>query len=544
MFHTAKATTVLKIPSDRQHQSAYIAGQYYFTDGPTENPQGFSRANIFAKFHTHITPNSMLGLSIAGFTSGWNASGQIPQRAVDRGLISRWGSVDNMEGGATGRYNASVNYHFMEGYEHDLQIQAYATKYDFKLYSDFTYWLNDTVNGDMIEQNDHRVIYGLNTRYSFFKSFGNIRSYTKVGGTYRSDHTELSLWHSPDRNRMNVLTDHSVVETNMAFWMEEDLVFSRLFKIEAGLRGDYFVFDVRDHLEKTVAADNGLPHVSGYDQAGILSPNLNLVLSPTRYLDIYQNGGTGFHSNDARDVIIAYKVNQMIRSGRSQRLTSGEIEQRLQEQHLDLEYSGITTLPRATGAEIGFKLGSGNHFLMSMAGWFLHLEEELVFVGDEGSTEISGPTRRIGIDSEIRLQFAKWIWADFDLNLSDGRYVNEPEGADYIPLAPRISSQGGINFIHTSGIEGAVRYRLVGDRPANEDNSVQAKGYFIGNIILAYRFLGFKIFTELDNVLNSTWNEAQFDTESRLFDEPSPVSELHFTPGNPRNIQVGISYEF
>ncbi len=513
MFNTAKATTVLKIPTGGTHQSAYIAGQYFHSDGPVESPQGFNRANIFGKFHTHLSPKSELGLSMGAFSSAWNASGQIPQRAIEDGQISRWGSIDPLEGGNTGRYNISVDYHFMEGYEHDFQIQAFVTNYDFRLYSNFTFWLNDSLNGDMIEQNDHRQIMGLNARYSYYKSLGKVKAYTGVGGSYRGDHIDLSLWNSPDRVRMTPRTDHSVVETNMAFWLEEELIFSRLFRMQLGLRGDYFVFDVTDNLDPAQVTDDGLPHGSGYEQATILSPNLNLVLSPARALDIYLNGGTGFHSNDARDVIYA-------------------------------QSSGLKTLPRASGAELGIRAGGGSRILLSFAAWYLHLEEELVFVGDEGTTEASGETRRIGIDAEIRLQLAKWMWADVDLNLSDGRYVDEPEGANYIALAPRLSSQGGINFQHPSGFEGAFRYRLIGDRPANEDNSVVARGYFIGNVILAYRIQGFRIFAQLENMLNTEWKEAQFDTESRLYNERVSVSEIHFTPGNPLNIQAGISLEF
>ncbi|MCK4746737.1 MAG: TonB-dependent receptor, partial [Bacteroidales bacterium] len=169
---------------------------------------------------------------------------------------------------------------------------------------------------------------------------------------------------------------------------------------------------------------------------------------------------------------------------------------------------------------------------------------ELVYVGDEGITEISGETRRLGFDAEVRIQLAHWIWIDLDLNLSNGCYLNEPDGANYIPLAPRFTSQGGLNFIHPSGIEGAIRYYCVGDRPANEDNSVIASGHFLNNVILGYRFHRFRIFAQVENILNVTWNEAQFDTESRLYNEALPVSELHFTPGNPRNFQTGISYEF
>jgi len=544
MFNTARATTVLKIPTSGKHQSAYIAGQYAYTDGPVESPQGFNRANIYGKFHTHVTPRSELGIGIGAFTSAWDASGQIPQRAVESGLITRWGSIDDLEGGITGRYNASVDYHFMEGYDHDFMIQAFMSKYDFKLYSNFTLYLDDPVNGDMIEQSDQRNIYGINTLYSFRKTLGDFQFYTKVGGTYRGDKIDLGLWKSPARSRLAVLTENRVNEVNMAFWLEEDLVFSPKFKVQLGLRGDYFTFDVLDHLDRPDFPDNGLPHATGYAQSAILSPKLNLVWSPVDPLDIYVNAGTGFHSNDARDVVLAQRINEIVHNGERQGLSAAEIDQQLSDRFFDPEHAGIKTLPRASGAELGSRIALGNRMLASVAAWYLHLEEELVYVGDAGSTEASGESRRMGIDLEMRFQLADWMWADLDLNLADGRYVGEPDDANYVPLAPRMTSQGGINILHPSGMEASVRYRYMADRPANEDNSVVAEGFFIGNIILGYRFSGFRIFAQLENILNVEWNEAQFDTESRLFNEASSVSELHYTPGNPFNVQVGVAFEF
>ncbi len=544
MFNTLKATTVLKIPTSGKHQSAYMAGQFYNTDGAVESPQDFQRANIYGKFHTHISPKSELGIALGAFTSAWNASGQIPERAVDQGLITRWGAIDDMEGGTTGRYNISVDYHFMQGYDYDFVIQAYFSNYDFKLYSNFTFWLNDSINGDMIEQNDHRTIYGINTIYSKNKTLGRVRSQTKFGGTYRSDNIELSLWKSPDRSRLVVESESNVRETNMAFWLEENLIFSPRFKMQFGLRGDYFTFDVLDKLDYPEFPGNGLPHASGYSQSFLLSPKLNMVWSPQRKIDIYINGGTGFHSNDARDVIIAARINEIFHAGESKGATTEEIDQELVSRNFDPEQQKIKTLPRAIGSEIGTRIAIGDNILLSIAGWYLQMEEELVFVGDEGTTEISGPTRRLGIDGEFRMQLAKWIWADIDINYANGRYINEEEGSNYIPLAPRFTSQGGINFQHKSGIEGAIRYRYVGSRPANEINSVTAYGHFLTNLVLGYRYRSIRIFAQLENILNTEWNEAQFDTESRLYDEISPVSELHFTPGNPINFQMGISYEF
>ncbi|MFC2098527.1 TonB-dependent receptor [Bacteroidota bacterium] len=542
MFNTLKATTVLKIPTPGTHQSAYMAGQYYFTDGALESPQNFNRMNLYGKFHTHLTPKSELGIGVGAFTSAWNASGQIPNRAIEGGQITRWGSIDELEGGTTGRFNISVDYNFMEGYDYDFMVQTYLSTYDFKLYSNFTFWLNDSINGDMIEQTDNRTLYGINTRFSMRKKIGNLRSHTKVGGSYRGDRIDLSLWHSPDRIRSSVQTNNNVQEVNMAFYIEEDFVFNRFLKVQFGLRSDYFTFNVTDHLDYPGFNGNDLPHASGYAQSSILSPKLNLVLSPIPKMDIYINAGRGFHSNDARDVVIAQKIRDIKQAMKG--ANQSELEQELSLRNLNPSHSDIKTLPRATGSELGTRFSLGKNLLVNLAGWYLHMEEELVYVGDEGITEISGETRRLGLDAEIRLQLASWIWADLDLNYTDGKYIHEPDGQNYIPLAPILTSQGGVTVIHPSGIEGALRYRYLGDRPANESNTVVAEDHFINNLMLAYRFNSFRIFGQIENIANINWNEAQFDTESRLFLETEPVSELHFTPGNPFNFQIGISYEF
>ena len=125
-----------------------------------------------------------------------------------------------------------------------------------------------------------------------------------------------------------------------------------------------------------------------------------------------------------------------------------------------------------------------------------------------------------------------------------GGKVDEPSDANEIPLAPRVTSTGGLTAAHPSGFGANLRYRYIGDRPANEDSSVTAEGYTLVNIGLSYAFGPFKYFVTVENLFDVDWNEAQFDTASRLVDEAEPVSEIHFTPGNPRNIQAGISYQF
>jgi outer membrane receptor protein involved in Fe transport len=128
--------------------------------------------------------------------------------------------------------------------------------------------------------------------------------------------------------------------------------------------------------------------------------------------------------------------------------------------------------------------------------------------------------------------------------VSTGYLRDEPSYANEIPLAPRLISTGGLTVRHPAGFDGGLRYRHIGDRPANEGNTVTALGYTVLDLAASYRLGNYQLNLVLENMTDTEWNEAQFDTESRLQNEPAPVSELHFTPGNPRNVRVGVSYSF
>lgn len=541
-FNTRKLTTVFEIPIRSEHQGAYFAGQFYDTDGPVLSEQNFQRFNLFGKFHTHLGEQSRIAFSAAAFSSAWNASGQIPQRAVARGLIDRFGAIDDLEGGTTSRQNLNLIFNSNSG-AGDFEVQTYASRYNFKLFSNFTFFLDDPANGDMIEQTDERNVIGLNSSYRVASMLGPVYSNTTVGGGFRADDVSVALWHSPDRQRRQSCVAADIFERNLFLWLQQEFVFSPKLRLQLGLRGDYFTFNVEDKLENADAGTD-LPHASGYAQDSILNPKANLAFSPSPELDLYANFGSGFHSNDARDVIIAARMRQLARTLERRGLSESEIAQELAGRNFVPEQQGIATLPRALGAELGVRTRFGQRLVLGLAGWWLRLDEELVFVGDEGTTEISGKTRRVGIDVEARLQLLPWLWADADINLSRGKAIDEPDDADEIPLAPRVTSTGGLSAIHPSGVEGSLRYRHIGDRPANEFDSVTARGYTVVDLNLNYHLGRVKLLAHLQNIFDTQWNEAQFDTESRLPAESEPVSEIHFTPGNPRNVQFGLAYEF
>ena len=543
-FNTQKVTGLFQVPGSGEYQSAYFGAQFYNTDGPVESEQNFQRSNLFGKFHTRLNETNELTFSVNSFSSAWDASGQIPQRAVDNGLITRFGTIDDLEGGQTGRQNLSLTYTVIDENNSQFFIQPYFSRYNFKLFSNFTFFLDDRENGDMIEQTDDRTLLGLNTEYQFEQSIRSMQSTTTFGGGFRSDDIAVSLWHSPNRRRLTQRVDSGIIERSLFLWVQEELVVNSKLRLQLGLRGDYFTFNVEDHLDTLSDASITLPHASGYAQQAMLNPKFNLVYSPLHSTDIFLNFGTGFHSNDARDVVIEQTLSDLERVLSRQGLNDAQINERLAQLNFDPAHSGIRTLPRAIGAEIGTRHQFWNRISIGIAGWWLELGEELVFVGDAGETEISGKSRRIGIDLEGRAQLLSWLWIDTDVNLSSGKFVDEPSDANEIPLAPRMTSTGGLTAAHPSGFGANLRYRHVGDRPANEDSSVTAEGHTLVNIGFSYALGPFKYFATVENLFDVDWNEAQFDTESRLVGETSPVSEIHFTPGSPRNMQAGISYQF
>lgn len=540
-FNTANLTALYQIPiSERGHQGAYFGGQFFNTDGPLDSPQGFQRSNLFGKFHTHLSDETKLSLSVSGFSSAWDASGQIPERAIERGIITRFGSIDDLEGGTTGRQNVNLTYTAQKGSD-AFRIQGYATRYNFKLFSNFTFFLDDPVNGDMIEQTDERRLVGLNSSYRFTRTGGWFITTTTLGGGFRADDADVALWKSPGRLREVGLANATLVERNLSLWAQQALVFSTKLRLQVGLRGDYFTFNVDDNLEGDSA---GLPRASGYAHQAIVSPKISLVYSPVSYIELFANAGTGFHSNDARAVVQGRRVHDLMRTYKRQRLTDDEINEALGAQHLDPVQASTGVLPRAVGSELGLQFRLADRFTMSAAAWLLDLENEFVYVGDGGFTELSGSSRRYGLDVETRLQIAPWLTADSDINLSRGLFKNAPLDANAIPLAPRLTSTGGLTLMHPRGFEGSIRYIHIGDRPANETGSVSAQGYTLFNLFAAYQAGAIKLSLVLENLFDVDWNEAQFDTMSQLSGESAPVSELHFTPGNPRTLRLGVAYTF
>lgn len=488
-YRTLLMLDLLKKNKDKQ--SAYIAGEINTTNGPTLNPQNFSRYNLFAKYRRTFNEKTQLMASLSAFKSKWDASGQVPERAVASGFIDRFGAIDPSEGGNTERYNANLQLTSHIGPNTTWETQLYASRYLFNLYSNFTFFLNDPINGDAIQQSESRNLYGLNTSITTKKMVADWTWNTHYGTGIRYDITKDSrLAQVVNRQFISNTKLGDINEAN-AFAFVQQQWSSQKWLIEAGIRADYLHFAYTDKLNSEQLTPQGKM---------IFSPKLNIQYHINRNLQLYIKAGKGFHSNDTR-VVVAQR--------------------------------GQEILPAAYGGDIGFTAKPSPKLLLNIAAWYLYSQQEFVYVGDDGNVEPSGRSRREGIDVVARYQITKKWFANGNLTVTRPKAIDEPKGQNYIPLAPILSSNGGIFYKATTGWNGGISYRYLKNRPANEDNTVVAKGYFVTDLTLNYTHKKYEVGIAIENLFNTTWNEAQFATTSQLRNETSPVTELNFTPGTP-----------
>jgi hypothetical protein len=507
-FATGHTLALVPLGGDAAHAGGYLALAGHYTNGPFDNPQHYRRYNIFGKWTAPVSSSAELVATASGYDASWNASGQIPQRAIAAGLVTRFGSIDRSEGGNTHRYEATVGLRSAGTGPASWEAQAYAIRYGLQLYSDFTFFLKDSVNGDGIEQDDQRSVVGLAATRSNVSTVFGLPGLMAAGAGTRADFIDLGLFHQRGRVRLQTrVSDHISQQTAYA-WVRQDVQLSARVRLQFGLRGDLFRFGVGDHL---VGQPADIPHVSGVRWHALVSPKANVAVQVSEQSTVFGNIGYGFHSNDARDVVAASPDSIVI--------------------------------PRALGAEVGVR-----HYwtggTLAAALWRTDLQSELVYNGDAGTTEPSGRTRRYGLDLEGRIRLTPWLWADADLNLAHGRFRDEAQKLNRIPLAPAVTSTGGLTVRDAGPVSGGVRYRHIGARAADQADSIIARGYTIVELFGTWQISRVRLIVTVDNLLDTAWNEAQFATTSRLQGEPAPVTELNFTPGAPRTIQVGLDYRF
>ena len=533
-FNTLRAVGIVA-PKVGSAWHPLLAAELTRTDGPFQNPERFRKYNLYAKLTYDIDAHSSIALAATAYDGSWNASGQLPSRAVKAGLVDFFGTLDPSEGGASARDNLSVTYRLRPDNFSELQALAYLAHYDFTLYSNFTFFSVDPVNGDEIEQWDSRSLAGARASYRWLKQWRGILFDSSVGGDARADSIGNGLAHDKARERLQKRADDQVDETSVAAWVKEEVQLLRWLRLSAGLRADHFTFRVDDHLEDLATQGT---RTSGVRGATRLSPKASLVLSPHRTTDLFLNFGYGFHSNDARGVV------------RGQ--------------------DPVTPLVRTVGYELGARSRLYDRRLELAASlWGIDIDSETVWVGDEGTTEAAGATRRLGVEVEGRAELLPWLFADADVTVSDARFRDNAGNGRAVALAPRLTVSGGLSALHPSGLRGGLRGLYIARRPATEDGFLQAEATTLIDLFAAWRWRSFELSLTIENLIDRRYKAAQFATVTRLPNEapttaPPPPNacpagtraatlpsgnfqgceDVSFSPGNPLSLRVMASYYF
>nr|WP_175556812.1 TonB-dependent receptor [Flavobacterium johnsoniae] len=217
-----------------------------------------------------------------------------------------------------------------------------------------------------------------------------------------------------------------------------------------------------------------------------------------------------FHSNDVRDVVLQ---------------------------------QGTNILPYSFGVDVGCILKPAKGLVLQPILWNSYLNHEFVWNGDSYGTSDAGATRRYGVDISTRYQILPFLYLDNDINWAVPRVVGAPRGDNYVELAPTLTSTGGLGFQFQNGFYANLRYRYMHDRPAVQDASIIAQGYFVNDLISGYQAKKWGINLQIQNLFNAKWNEAMFAQETRLKGESASVEELTFTPGTPFMVKIGLTYK-
>jgi len=485
-----------------------FAAEAYYTNGPYQNDNRYLRTNLFGKMTTNLTGRDELSLTGTFQKSQWNASGEIPLRAVNDGTLDRFGAIDPSEGGDTLRSTARLNYHYDTTSGGQFFANAYGQYYRLDLFTNFTFFLTDPLNGDGIQQSDRRVVYGGDLGYKQRGEVFGLPSIGTIGFQTRVDDIHAKLGTQTTRMPTGNTTDSDILEASYAPFVKAEVQPTSWMRLAGGLRWETFTFDVRNLC--TTCAEQP----AGRTSSGIVLPKMNLILGPWASTEFFANYGEGFHSNDARSAVAP----------------------------------GSSPLARAKSYEIGVRSkpwGPGGVELIATI-WRLDLQSELVFVGDEGTTEIRGPSRREGVEIGVRGQVSGPLYVNGSFTWTKAEFRN----GDAIPLAPEYTAYGAVILKWPEGLTSQLQATYLGVRPLIEDRSIASPSWLTFDVSERYRLPitlphgRMEAFLFVRNLFNTEWEQAIFAFESRLRTEAAGVTDIHFVPGNPRTFMGGVAWYF
>ena len=492
--------------------SLLMAGEAKAYNGPWKLKEDVRKFSGLIRYSLNRGASQFSVLGMA-YQNRWNSNDQIPNRAVDDGLISRFGQIDMTDGGSSERYSLSGSWrHVARNSVQDVQL--FAIYSGLSLYSDFTYFLDNPTRGDQFNQTEFRTIVGGSATHSQqVELFGTSHRF-KIGVQSRTDIVNgLALYRTHARIRDETVRDDRVGEAGSGVYVETESRWTPWFRTVLGVRGDLYLFNVTSDR-----AEN-----SGRRTASIASPKASFIFTPSASTELYVSGGFGFHSNDARGATI--KVDPV----------SGAPVGR------------VDPLVRSRGGEVGLRTTFLGGLRSTVSMWALNLDSELLFSGDAGTTAPSAESHRRGVTFANFYRPIPSLSFDTDVSFATAQLVGVPSGQTRVPGALENVIAGGVTWSPpANGMFGALRLRRFGSYALVEDNSVRARPATLVSGEAGYQLAaGTRIQISVLNLLNSRADDIQYFYTSRLRGEPAfGVDDVHSHPVEPRQLRLSVEHKF
>ncbi len=476
-------------------------------NGPWQVPDEMKKFNGLLRYSQGNADNgfSILGL---GYTNKWTSTDQVAQRAIDSGEIGRFGTLDPTDGGKSSRVSLSGRWVHTEG-NAQTRAEAFVIRQTMTLFNNFTYFLDDPVNGDQFSQFDRRTIVGGNASHTIKSQFGPFDTENTVGIQVRSDEIAVGLQKTLQRAALSTVRSDGVEESSVGVYAQNTTRWTPWMRTVTGIRGDYFTARVN--------SDN--PANSGNTDGMIASPKGSLIFGPFHKTELFLSAGTGFHSNDVRGSTIT--------------VDPGD---------------GVTPLPkvpllvRSKGAEVGVRTKAVDGLDSSVALFVLDYASEILFVGDAGTTEPSRPNRRVGVEWTNQYKVTPWLAYDVDLAATRARFIDFDPVGNRIPGAPGVIASAGVVLGRQTGWFGSAKVRYFGPRPLIEDDSARSSATTVVNARVGYRWNGgWRVHLDGLNLFNAHANQIEYFYASQLRGALTPVADHHVHPIEPLAVRLTLA---
>ena len=504
-------------------------------DGPWDPPGDFRKVLAAARY-SHGSDVQGFGLTGMVYQSVGRLLTDQPLRAVQDGLIGRYGTLDSSDESRSQRFSLSGDYAAV-GEDWKLDLGAYAIRSTMTLWNDFTHLLDDPVNGDQEEQDEGRTTLGAQANYSRAVRLGTIPTDIVVGVQLRYDDVDLDKKHTLRRTPLDYCSveqpDGPAIQVpavnfqcqadkvrllDAAPYVENTTRWTPWLRTVVGLREEYYW-----------ASDRSL--ISGFSGAAhqfLFQPKGSLVLGPFYKTELYLSAGRGFHSDDVRGVFGTVPLEGI----------PGAAGQ-------------TPLLASTTGEEVGLRTNIVPHLQAQIAVFRQDFQSELTYNADVGQDEASAPSRRQGVEVSAQFRPTPWLELNTDLSFSKARYQGDLASFDldgpYISNAPSFIGSFGILVDDLGPWFGGLQWRRLGPYPISDgDRLPEDKGYSEVNLDVGYKVTPkLKLQVSIFNLLNTKANASAFYYTSRLAGEPlEGVTDFQVHPVEPISARFTVTKTF